>query len=114
MKAAPLAEFYHDVTACTSAELSALLPDGIFYPGASAYGIMKGAVDVFTRYLAAELGARGITANVVAPGAIFGGGAMTDAPEMRAFAAHTSALGRVGLPNDVAGVVAFLCTEEAE
>ncbi|WP_139924478.1 SDR family NAD(P)-dependent oxidoreductase [Hymenobacter sp. DG01] len=86
----------------------------ISYPGASAYGIMKGAVDVFTRYLAVELGARGITANVVAPGAIFGGGAMTDTPEMRAFAAQISALGRVGLPNDVGGVVAFLCTEEAK
>jgi NAD(P)-dependent dehydrogenase (short-subunit alcohol dehydrogenase family) len=86
----------------------------ISYPGASAYAVMKGAVDVFTRYLAAELGARGITANVVAPGAIFGGGAMPDTPEMRAFAAQIEALSRVGVPDDVSGVVAFLCTNEAK
>ncbi|MBD2756673.1 SDR family NAD(P)-dependent oxidoreductase [Spirosoma validum] len=84
------------------------------YPGASAYAIMKGAVDVFTRYLALELGARGITANVVAPGAIFGGGAMTDTPEMRTYVAQITALGRVGLPDDVGGVIAFLCSEEAK
>lgn len=84
------------------------------YPGVSAYAIMKGAVDVFTRYLALELGARGITANTVAPGAIFGGGAMTDTPEMRAYVAGATALGRVGLPDDVGGVVAFLCSEEAK
>jgi len=83
------------------------------FAGASAYGIMKGAVDVFTRYLALELGARGIAANVVAPGAVFGGGAMQDTPEMRSYVAQMTALGRVGLPDDVGGVVAFLCTEEA-
>jgi NAD(P)-dependent dehydrogenase (short-subunit alcohol dehydrogenase family) len=75
---------------------------------------MKGAVEVFTRYLAVELGPRGIAANVVAPGAIFGGGAMTDTPEMRAYVAQLTALGRVGLPDDVGGLVAFLCTEEAK
>ncbi|WP_046242888.1 SDR family NAD(P)-dependent oxidoreductase [Hymenobacter terrenus] len=84
------------------------------YPGCSAYGIMKGAVDVFTRYLALELGARGIAANVVAPGAIFGGGALQDTPEMRAYVTQITALGRVGLPDDVGGVVAFLCSEEAK
>ncbi|WP_052346115.1 SDR family NAD(P)-dependent oxidoreductase [Hymenobacter swuensis] len=83
------------------------------FAGASAYGIMKGAVDVFTRYLALELGARGIAANVVAPGAVFGGGAMPDTPEMRTYVAQMTALGRVGLADDVGGVVAFLCTEEA-
>lgn len=83
------------------------------FAGASAYGIMKGAVDVFTRYLALELGTRGIAANVVAPGAVFGGGAMPDTPEMRTYVAQMTALGRVGLPDDVGGVVAFLCTEEA-
>lgn len=84
------------------------------YPGVSAYGIMKGAVDVFTRYLALELGMRGIAANVVAPGAIFGGGAMTDTPQIREYVAGVTALGRVGLPDDVGGVVAFLCSEEAK
>ncbi|QNE38146.1 SDR family oxidoreductase [Hymenobacter sp. NBH84] len=86
----------------------------ISYPGASAYAIMKGAVDVFTRYLAVELGTRGIAVNVVAPGAIFGGGAMTDTPEIRAYVTQMTALGRPGLPDDVGGVVAFLCTEDAK
>ena len=86
----------------------------VAYAGYSAYASMKGAVEVFTRYLAVELGARGIAANVVAPGAIFGGGAMTDTPEMRAYVAQITALGRVGLPDDVGGVVAFLCTEDAK
>ena len=84
------------------------------YPGVSAYGIMKGAVDVFTRYLALELGGRGIAANVVAPGAVFGGGAMEDTQPMREYVAGITALGRVGLPDDVGGVVAFLCSEEAK
>lgn len=84
------------------------------FPGVSAYAIMKGAVDVFTRYLALELGPRGIAANVVAPGAIFGGGAMQDTPELRAYVAGVTALGRVGLPDDVGGVVAFLCSPEAQ
>lgn len=86
----------------------------ISYPGYSAYASMKGAVEVYTRYLAAELGSRGIAANVVAPGGIFGGGAMTDTPEMRAFVTQITALGRVGLPDDVGGVVAFLCTQDAK
>jgi NAD(P)-dependent dehydrogenase (short-subunit alcohol dehydrogenase family) len=86
----------------------------VSFAGSSAYASMKGAVEVFTRYLAVELGARGITANVVAPGAIFGGGAMTDTPELRAYVTQITALGRVGLPDDVGGVVAFLCTEDAK
>ncbi|WP_221393022.1 SDR family NAD(P)-dependent oxidoreductase [Dyadobacter sp. NIV53] len=86
----------------------------VSFPGVSAYGIMKGAIDVYTRFLALELGARGISANVVAPGAIFGGGAMEDTPEIRAYVAATTALGRVGLPDDVGGVVSFLCSEDAK
>lgn len=84
------------------------------FAGSSAYAAMKGAVDVYTRYLALELGSRGITANVVAPGAIFGGGAMADTPEIRAFVQNITALGRVGLPDDVGGVVAFLCSDDAK
>ncbi|GAB3705702.1 SDR family oxidoreductase [Spirosoma flavus] len=84
------------------------------YVGVSAYGMMKGAIEVFTRYLALELGSRGIAANVVAPGAVFGGGTMPDTPEMRAFVAQNTALGRVALPDDIGGVVAFLCTDEAK
>ena len=86
------------------------------FPGSSAYGSMKGAVEVLTRYLAKELGARGIAANVVAPGAIetdFGGGRTRDNKEINAHIAGVTALGRVGLPDDIGGVVAFLCTEEA-
>lgn len=86
----------------------------ISYPGVSVYGIMKGGMDVYTRYLAAELGTRGISANVVAPGAIFGGGAMDDTPDMRKFVEGITALGRVGLPDDVGGVVAFLCSDDAK
>ncbi|TGD80737.1 SDR family NAD(P)-dependent oxidoreductase [Hymenobacter wooponensis] len=84
------------------------------FSGVSAYASMKGAVEVFTRYLALELGSRGITVNVVAPGAIFGGGAMQDTPEIREYVAGITALGRVGLPDDISGVVGFLCSEEAK
>jgi NAD(P)-dependent dehydrogenase (short-subunit alcohol dehydrogenase family) len=85
-------------------------------PGSSAYGSMKGAVEVLTRYLARELGSRGIAVNVVAPGAIetdFGGGRVRDNKEMNDQIAGLTALGRVGLPDDIGGVVSFLCTEEA-
>jgi NAD(P)-dependent dehydrogenase (short-subunit alcohol dehydrogenase family) len=83
------------------------------YAGVSAYATMKGAVEVFTRYLAVELGSRGIAANVVAPGAVFGGGAMMDTPELRAYVAQITALGRTAEPDDIGGVVAFLCTDAA-
>ncbi len=86
------------------------------FPGSSAYGSMKGAVEVLTRYLAKELGARGIAANVVAPGAIetdFGGGRVRDDKDMNAMVSSMTSLGRVGLPDDIGGVVAFLCTDEA-
>lgn len=85
------------------------------FPGSSAYASMKGAIEVLTRYLAKELGARGIAANIVAPGAIetdFGGGRVRDDSEMNAQIASVTALGRVGLPDDIGGVVAFLCSEE--
>lgn len=85
-------------------------------PGNSVYGAMKGAIEVFTRYLAKELGPRGIAANAVAPGAIetdFGGGAVRDNEQINKHVAGVTALGRVGLPDDIGGVVAFLCTDEA-
>jgi len=87
------------------------------FPGSSAYGSMKGAVEVLTKYLAKELGPRKIAANVVAPGAIetdFGGGRTRDNKEINAHIASLTALGRVGLPDDIGGVVAFLCTEDAK
>lgn len=80
-------------------------------PGYAAYAAMKGAIEVLTRYQARELGARGIRVNVVAPGAIetdFGGGAVRDDAKLNAFIASQTALGRVGLPDDIGGVVALL------
>jgi len=80
-------------------------------PGYSAYGVMKGGVEVLTRYLAKELGPRRISVNVLAPGAIetdFGGGAVRDNAQLNAFVASQTALGRVGLPDDIGGVVAAL------
>jgi NAD(P)-dependent dehydrogenase (short-subunit alcohol dehydrogenase family) len=85
-------------------------------PGYSAYGSMKGAIEVLTRYLAAELGPRKIKANVIAPGAIetdFSGGMVRDNEQVNKHVSSTTALGRVGLPDDIGGVVAFLCTEDA-
>lgn len=87
------------------------------FPGSSAYGSMKGAIEVLTRYLAKELGVRGIAVNVVAPGAIetdFGGGRVRDDKDMNAMVAGLTSLGRVGLPDDIGGVVAFLCSDEAK
>ena len=87
------------------------------FPGSSAYGSMKGAIEVLTRYLAKELGPRQISANVVAPGAIetdFGGGHVRDDEATNKMVASATALGRVGLPDDIGGVVAFLCTEDAK
>ncbi len=84
-------------------------------PGYSAYAAMKGAIEIFTKYLAKELGPRNIAANVIAPGAIetdFGGGVVRDNAQMNAIIAANTALGRVGLPDDIGGVVAFLCSEE--
>lgn len=85
-------------------------------PGSSTYASMKGAVEVLTRYLAKELGARKITANVVAPGAIetdFGNGHVRDDAKTNEMVASMTALGRAGLPEDIGGVVAFLCSPEA-
>ncbi|MGS2739437.1 SDR family NAD(P)-dependent oxidoreductase [Sinomicrobium sp. M5D2P17] len=85
-------------------------------PGSSGYAAMKGAIEVLTRYLAKELGPRRITANVVAPGAIetdFGNGHVRDNKEINDSVASITALGRAGLPDDIGGVVAFLCTEDA-
>lgn len=80
-------------------------------PGSSAYAVVKGGVEVLTRYLAKELGARGIAVNTVAPGAIatdFRGGAVRDNPETQKMIASQTALGRVGQADDIGGVVASL------
>jgi NAD(P)-dependent dehydrogenase (short-subunit alcohol dehydrogenase family) len=87
------------------------------FPGSSAYACMKGAVEVFTRYLAKELGARKITANTIAPGAIatdFAGGSNRDNEEKRKIIASLTALGRVGEATDIGATVAFLCSADAD
>ena len=84
-------------------------------PGYAAYGAMKGAVEVLTRYLAKELGPRGIAVNTIAPGAIetdFAGGAVRDNKQVNAFIASVTALGRPGLPDDIGPAVAALLTED--
>jgi NAD(P)-dependent dehydrogenase (short-subunit alcohol dehydrogenase family) len=85
-------------------------------PGYSVYASMKGAVEVFTKYLAKELGSRGIRANVVAPGPVetdFNNAAIRSNPQMKERLAALSPLGRVGTAEDIGGVVAFLCTDDA-
>ncbi|OYQ43502.1 short-chain dehydrogenase [Flavobacterium cyanobacteriorum] len=85
-------------------------------PGYSAYAAMKGGIETLTLYMAKELGSRGIRANVIAPGAIetdFGGGAVRDNADLNGYLAAQTALGRVGLPDDIGGVAAFLCSDEA-
>lgn len=87
------------------------------FPGYAAYAAMKGAVEVLTRYLARELGDRRITANVLAPGPIatdFGGGAVRDNPQLNQMISGMTALGRVGLPDDIGGAVALLLSPEAQ
>jgi NAD(P)-dependent dehydrogenase (short-subunit alcohol dehydrogenase family) len=85
------------------------------HPGRASYASMKGALEVLTRYLAKELGPRGIAVNTVAPGAIatdFSGGAVRDNPEFKKAVASATALGRVGLPDDIGPMIAALLGEE--
>jgi len=80
-------------------------------PGYSAYASMKGAIEVLTRYMAKELGPRGIAVNTVAPGAIetdFGGGMVRDNAGINAMIASQTALGRVGVPDDIGPMIASL------
>lgn len=87
------------------------------FPGYAAYASMKGAMETLTKYQAKELGERKIRVNIVAPGAIetdFGGGAVRDNEQLNQQIASLTALGRVGLPDDIGSVVAFLCTDDAK
>jgi NAD(P)-dependent dehydrogenase (short-subunit alcohol dehydrogenase family) len=87
----------------------------IIYPGSGPYAVMKGAVEVLTKYLAKELGPRRIAVNVVAPGPIatdFSGGMVRDNPEVNKRIADMTALGRAGLPDDVGPMIASLLSED--
>ena len=84
-------------------------------PGSSAYGSMKGAVEVLTRYLAKELGPRGIAVNTVAPGAVatdFSGGMVRDNPEVNKRVSEMTALGRAGEPEDIGPMIASLLSDD--
>lgn len=85
-------------------------------PGSSAYAAVKGAMEVLTRYQAKELGARGISVNILAPGAIetdFSGGRVRDNPEINAFIASQTALGRVGKPDDIGDAIAQILSDRS-
>ena len=87
----------------------------VSFPGSVAYACMKGAVEVLTRYLASELGSRGIAVNTVAPGAIatdFSGGMVRDNPDLNKRVADMTALGRAGLPDDIGPMIASLLSED--
>lgn len=84
-------------------------------PGSSVYGAAKGAVEVLTRYMAKELAPRGITVNVVAPGAIqtdFSGGMVRDNPAVNKMVADATALGRAGVADDIGPMIASLLSDE--
>jgi NAD(P)-dependent dehydrogenase (short-subunit alcohol dehydrogenase family) len=86
-------------------------------PGYSVYASMKGAIEVLTKYMAKELGAKGIRANVVAPGPVetdFNSAAIRSNPELKNRLSALSPLGRVGRVDDIGSVVAFLCTDDSK
>jgi NAD(P)-dependent dehydrogenase (short-subunit alcohol dehydrogenase family) len=85
------------------------------FPGYAAYASMKGAIETLSKYMAKELGPRGIAVNVVAPGAIetdFGGGAVRDNAQLNGMIASQTALGRVGLPDDIGPMIASLLSDD--
>lgn len=85
------------------------------YPGYAVYAMMKGGLEVMTRYLAKELGSRKIAVNTIAPGAIetdFGGGVVRDNADLNKMIASQTALGRVGRPEDIGGAVVALLSDE--
>ena len=85
-------------------------------PGYGAYAAMKAGVEAFTRYLAKELGERQITANTIAPGAIntdLNRDALENNPQLEEMLSSVTALGRVGVAEDIGGVVAFLASDDA-
>ncbi len=87
----------------------------VSFPNTAAYAMMKGGIEVFTRSLAKEFGARGITANTVAPGAIatdFNGGRLRDTPDLQRLVSQMTALGRPGVPDDIGPMIASLLSDD--
>lgn len=87
------------------------------YPNYAAYAIMKAGIDSLTRYQALEFGKLKIRVNSIAPGAIetdFGGGAVRDNKALNDIIANSTALGRVGLPDDIGSVIVFLCSDDSK
>jgi len=87
----------------------------IIFPGSAPYASMKGAIEILSKYLAKELGPRRIAVNTVAPGAVatdFSGGMVRDKPEVNKLVADMTALGRVGLPDDIGPMIASLLSED--
>mgnify|MGYP003350193936 FL=1 len=85
-------------------------------PGYSVYASMKGAIEIFTKYLAKELGSRGLRANIVAPGPVetdFNNAFIRSNPHVKTALSGLTPLGRVGMAEDIGPVVAFLCSDEA-
>lgn len=85
------------------------------FPGKAAYATMKGAMEVLTKYQAKELGERGISVNIIAPGAIatdFGGGVVRDNEQVHKAIAEHTALGRVGQPDDIGDAIAAILSDE--
>jgi NAD(P)-dependent dehydrogenase (short-subunit alcohol dehydrogenase family) len=85
----------------------------VAFPGSGPYGAAKGAVEVLTRYQAVEFGARGITANVVAPGAVptdFGDAHLRSDPDLQAAVVQSTALGRLATAEDIGAAIAGLTT----
>lgn len=86
-------------------------------PGYAVYASAKSALDTFTKYLAMEVGAKGITVNSVSPGPIqtdFNNAIIRNTPALQEFVKKQNPLGRVGMADDIGGVVAFLCSEDAK
>ncbi|QJW98294.1 SDR family NAD(P)-dependent oxidoreductase [Frigoriglobus tundricola] len=87
----------------------------VSFPNTAAYAMMKGGIEVFTRSLAKEFGARGITANTVAPGAVatdFNGGRFRDTPDLQRLVSQMTALGRSAVPDDIGPMIASLLADD--